>query len=260
MNDHIDDDFDDDGFRPPRPINEIEYHELIDGLCSLTMFGDIYMRMQGNNLAIVDQFIMPIEQQVAKRLFDEERTPIDDVMFLNAQSQMWIFSLYEILRAWRQNAKNTIKWYQNNVLEQKISQYREQDGTYLHRGRLRRAEQLEVVLKNPDIVASLQDDMKRLHMPYSQIDFLRVSLAKHEEKGKLNSVANSPGYARIDRMTGSMTYELGSGRVVLGYITRREIADSIRALPSLPVPDNAAIKSFDEFMKADFGDLEVDEI
>ena len=260
MNEHIDDDFDDDGFQPPRPINEIEGHELIDGLCSLTMFGDTYMRMQGNNLAIVDQFIMPIERRVAQRLFDEERTPIDDAMFLNAQSQMWIFSLYEILRTWRQNAKNTITWYQNKVLEQKISQYREQDGKYVHLGRLRRAEQLEAVLKNPDIVTNLQNDMKRLHMPFSQIDFLRVSLAKHEEKGKRNSVAHSPGYARIDRMTGSMTYELGSGRVVLGYITRREIADSMRALPNLPVPDDQAIKSFDEFMKADLGDLEAEDL
>lgn len=179
-------------------------------------------------------------------------------MFLNAQSQMWIFSLYEILRTWRQNAKNTIAWYQNKVLELKISQYREQDGKYVHLGRLRRAEQLGTVLKNPDIVTSLQNDKKRLHMPFSQIDFLRVSLAKHEEKGKRNSVAHSPGYARIDRMTGSMPYELGSGRVVLGYISRREIADSIRALPKLPVPDDEAIKSFDEFMKADLGDLEAE--
>ncbi|WP_374284599.1 hypothetical protein [Novosphingobium sp.] len=252
--DHYDDDF-----VAPRNSDEIEGHEIVEGLCSLTLFNDTYLRMQGHNLAIVDQFIMQIEDHVRHRLMEEDRTPIDDAMFLNAQSQMWIFALYEILRTWKQQANNILKWHPNNMIPEMIARLRTPDGAFRHFGRERRAEQLEAVLADPSIIDKLRNDLSRIHVPFAQLDMLRVTLAKHENKGKKNSVALAPGYARIDRLTGSLQYELGADRVILAYLSRREIADSIRAFPNAAIPDAAMLASFDEFMKADFGPLDDDE-
>ena len=41
-------------------------------------------------------------------------------------------------------------------------------------------------------------------------------------------IAIAPGYGRIDSWTGSLKYELGNGLYILDYISRRDIADSIR--------------------------------
>lgn len=255
MNDEPDFDECDDGFVIPRSTDEIEGHEFVDGLCSLTLFDDTYLRMQGHNLAIVDQFIMQLEDHVRHRMMEEDRTPIDDAMFLNAQTQMWIFALYEILRTWKQHAQNILKWHPNKMIPEMIARLRSPEGTFRHFGRERRADQLEAVLANPSIIQNLNDDVRRLHIPFAQIDMLRVTLAKHENKGKRNSVAMAPGYARIDRLTGSLQYELGADRVILGYLSRREIADSIRSLPDATIPDAGTLASFDAFMNTDFEDI-----
>lgn len=242
---------DDEGYSP-RKTCEIAPFELPDALRSLTMFGNTYMVMQATNLGIVDQFIMQIEDQVHDRFLREDRTPLDDAMFLNAQSQMWIFALYELLRTWRQLASNIIKWLPNKVLQQMIERLRQPDGTYTHPGRIARADQLQHALDHPEVVEALRQDLRRIHIPFAQIEMLRMTLAKHEERGVRNSVAIAPGYARIDYLTGSLSYELGAGRVVFGYKTRRQIADNIRALPNAEIPNEATIKDFDNFMRADF--------
>jgi hypothetical protein len=239
---------------PHRSPADINPHELPTALRSLTLFGRSYMIMQANNLTIVDQFAMSIEERVRARLFEEERTPGDDAMFLNAQSQMWIFALYELLRTWQQKAKNIVKWHPNKMLPQMIERLRQPDGDFIHPGKAARAQELQDALDDPNLVEALKVDLRRIHMPFAQIEMLRMTLAKHEEKGVKNSVAIAPGYGRIDRLTGSLSYELGAGKVIFGYITRRQIADLIRALPEMQVPDDAAIQSFDQFMRADFPD------
>lgn len=240
---------------PPRKIEEIEPFELPQALGSLTLFNDSYLTMQSHNLAIVDQFIMTIEKRVGRRLMDEDRAPFDDAMFLNAQSQMWIFALYEVLRTWQQQAKNIVKWHPNKMLPQMIERLMKPDGGFRHPGKERRAEQLQHALDNPEIIDAIKSDLRRVHIPFSQIEMLRIALAKHEDRGKKYSVAIAPGYARINRMTGSLQYELGSGKVIFGYISRREIADGIRALPHCEPPDDESLRSFDTFMNADIDDL-----
>ena len=39
-------------------------------------------------------------EEVLQKLLQEERTP-PETMFLSAQSQMWIFAAYELMRTWR---------------------------------------------------------------------------------------------------------------------------------------------------------------
>ncbi|MGB3318288.1 MAG: hypothetical protein WBF65_02455 [Sphingopyxis granuli] len=240
-------DFHDDG---PRygDVSELGGMEIPAALKGLTLFRDPYLSMQAFNLAIVDGFLNGLEQQVLRRLIDEERTPIDDSMFLNAQSQMWIFAAYEVMRTWRQRAKDLIKWHANGGLQLKLATLKEDKGFH-HPGNASRAAMLRDVIADPGLVDRLRDDLKRTHVLFTRMEYLRVSLAKHEVSGKAKMLAIAPGYGRINSWCGALDYELNSGQYILGYINRRDIADSLRAIPSLPVPSDEELKSFDAFMK-----------
>ena len=69
------------------------------------MKDDLYMSMQIMNLAIVDEFIRDCETQLLHEYIEKERTPTESAMFVSAQSQLWIFGIYELLRTWRQRSK-----------------------------------------------------------------------------------------------------------------------------------------------------------
>lgn len=56
-------------------------------------------------------------------------------------------------------------------------------------------------------------------------------------------------YGRINSWCDTLDYELNNGRYILGYINRRDIADSLRAILSLSVPSDEELGSFDAFMK-----------
>ena len=237
---------------PPyeRPEN-IEMWEIPKSLGKLALFGsDVYITMQANNLGLIDRWLMDVETNVLQRLIAEDRTPIDDAFFLSAQTQMWIFAAYELLRTWRQRAKEVKKWAENGGLQLKIDAL-EKDLGYLHTGRLSRAKQLKEVQENPEIVEKLEKDLRRTHILFSQIEAIRVAFAKHEVKGKKNMPANAPGYGRIDRWTGSLSYEIGDGMYILDCVNRRDISDGIRAIDHDGEPQSAEeLADFDAAMRA----------
>ena len=41
---------------------------------------------------------------------ETERTPLQTAVFASALSQLWIFGLYELLRTWRQRAREVIRF------------------------------------------------------------------------------------------------------------------------------------------------------
>ncbi len=145
-----------------------------------------------------------------KRLIDEERAPMDDAMFLNAQSQMWIFAAYEVMRTWRQRAKDVIKWHANSGLQLKLAALDEGQG-YRHPRNESRSAMLRDVIADPALVDGLRDDLKRTHVLFVRMEYLRVSLAKHEVSGKAKMLAIAPGYGRINSWCGALDYELNSG-------------------------------------------------
>lgn len=222
--------------------------EIPAALSSLALFDDPYLEMQGYNLGIVDGFLNNVERHVLNRLIDEERTPMDDAMFLNAQSQMWIFAAYEVMRTWRQRAKEVIKWHANGGLEMKLKSF-EEGNAFRDLGAMRRADMLRDVIGNPNIVDGLKHDLKRTHVMFTRMQYLRVSLAKHEVSGRPKSIPMAPGYGRINMWCGSLDYELSNSKYILGYMSRRDIADDIRAIPSLPMPSDENLESFDAHMK-----------
>ena len=228
----------------------IDTNALRQALCNLNLLGDDpYLRMQAFNLAIVDPFLTDLEYQVLQKLVDEERTPLPEAAFLSAQSQMWIFAAYELLRTWQQRCRDMIKWAESGGLNQKLTAL-ERDQGYQHFGKLYRAAQIKAVIADPDRMKAIRRDLKRTRIPFTRIETIRISLAKHEVRKKDNSVALRPGYGRINSWCGALDYEIENGIYSMGTINRRDIADEIRALLADDyVPSDDDIASFDEFMR-----------
>jgi len=221
-----------------RKPEEIEPSELREGL---------QQRQQAFHLGIVDGFAMQLETRLLKKQFDEE--PIfDEAVFLNAISQMWIFAAYELMRTWRQRAGDLLKWAENGGLHVKLEQLRKET-TFVHFGREIRARQIEEVISNPALVERLRSDLRRTHIPFARMEAIRVSIAKHEVRGRPKSVALMPTYGRINMWCGSLDYDLSNAAVSMGTISRRDIADEIRALPQMADLTDEEIKSFEEYMR-----------
>jgi hypothetical protein len=199
---------------------------------------------------------MKLEVELLRKQFREERTPIPEATFVSAQSQMWIFAAYELMRTWRQRAKDMIKWADNGGLEAKLA-YLKRKIPYVHVGREWRAAQIEQVLANTSLLNAIRDDLRRTHIPFSRLEAIRISIAKHEIRGRPKSVPQMPTHGRINRWCGSIDFELEHEGVVLGTISRRDIADELRSLPGPELPTDDEIREFDEFMRgptADFWD------
>jgi hypothetical protein len=232
-----------------RNIETIAWHEFTGALSSLHLFSnDTFLTMQANNLAVVDQFIMGLELDFLVTYHREERTPMDQAMFLSAQSQMWIFATYELMRTWRQRVKDVLKLYRNGGLALKAAALEKDEG-FTHFGRQARARELREIIAKPSLIQRLEEDLRHTHVAFSRIEFIRVALAKHEVSGKPNEVAYVPGYGRINQDCGSLEYQMSNGPVILGNVSRRDIADEIRSLADhSSIPSSDELKSFDSSM------------
>jgi hypothetical protein len=224
-------------------------------LGGLMLFDDPNFQNQAFNLGLVDAFCMQLESQLLKKRFEEERTPLPEAAFLSAQSQMWIFAAYELMRTWRQRAKDIVKWQENGGLEAKLA-HLQRKKSYEHVGRMIRAEQIERVLADPTAIDRIRSDIRRTHMPFARAEAVRVSIAKHEVRGHRNSVANMPTMGAINRWCGSLDFALEHEQNILGTISRRDIADDIRSIPNIRVPSDNELSSFDEFMRGPPADLD----
>jgi hypothetical protein len=251
--DRIEDHDDVPEYRDPEAIGTTE---LSHPLGTLHLLGDDpFMRTQAFNLSLVDHFIMRLELELQRRRFDEEKVPVVDTAFLSAQTQMWIFAVYELLRTWRARAKDVVKLAKNGGLTLKA----EALGRKLpfeHPAREMRAEQLRRIINSPSVVESITLDLRRTHILYVQLEQVRIALAKHEISGKPKAVPHAPGLVMFDRWNGSIEYELGYEGVILGTLSRRDIAECLWALSDASnLPSEEELASFDAFMKGPPADL-----
>ena len=231
------------------PASSVNAGSLRAALCDLPLFGDDpFLSMQALNLDMVDAWLAPLEEELLRKLVREDRTPALEALFVSAQSQMWIFAAYELLRAWRQRARDVCKWARNGGLRQKMAALREDRG-FVHVGREIRASQIERILEDPGTIDLIADDLKRTHILFARLEAIRVSLAKHEVRRQKNSIALYPGYGRINRRCGALDYEIETGGDCLGTINRRDIAEEIRALPDRGIPSDDEVVGFDRFMR-----------
>ena len=229
---------------------QIQPMALASALTSLELLSDDpWMRMQAHNLDIVDTFLMGLEYEVLGEWFRTDRTPAD-THFLQAQSQMWIFAAYELLRTWHQRARDIIKWSQGGGLEQKLKALKDASEGYTHFGREVRISQLEKVKSTPGLVDKIQSHLRILHITFSRLEYIRVSIAKHEISGRAKSVAMAPGYGRINTHCGSLDFQLENGKYIMGTISRRDIADELRAVDvRASPPSQDTLDKFDAYME-----------
>lgn len=232
-----------------RGREEILPSEMSEALASLQFLGsDPFLRMQTTNIAIIDQFIMQVEAEVLDDLLNE-RIYIASGTFLSAQTQMWIFALYELLRTWRQRVRHITSLSKSRGLLKQADALDKGAG-YIHPNRHFRASQYRQADADPALIAIADDDLRNTHIAFRQIEMLRMSFAKHEQKGRRNSAADAPGYARIDHWTGSLQYQLGNDYAVFDTITRRNIADGVRMFADRSsIPTEEAINEFDDLYK-----------
>jgi hypothetical protein len=248
----FDDDHCDDRVPGYLPFEKIDWSALDASLSELQLFDDPYLRMQATNVSIVDQFITRLEYDALQSEFNEQLDP-SLLAFLNAQSQMWIFSAYELLRTWRARVKDVVKWHENGGLKPKIEALSRDEG-FRHYAKELRAKQLQRVLDDPTIIDKIREDLRVSHVLFSQLEFLRISLAKHEVSGKKSSTAYAPGYGRINRWCGSLDYQMEAGQVILGNLNRRNVAEGIRSWRDRSeLPTDESLAGFDAYMKLSDG-------
>jgi hypothetical protein len=229
-------------------VEDIDPTKLMAVLRSLELLGeDPYLSSQVTNVGIVDNFLNELEQAALVEEF-EDHPDRAQLFFLSAQTQMWIFALYELLRNWRQRGAEALKLAKNGGFDLKIAHLKKDMG-FTHHARLARAASLERLKASPERLAQLQLDLRATYLAFRRLETIRISIAKHEESGRPNAPSYAPGYGRLDTFTGSLKYEISVGGAILDYVSRRDIADSIRAIDRINPQTDEELAEFDEFMK-----------
>jgi hypothetical protein len=127
--------------------------------------------------------------------------------------------------------------------------YNEKKAGYNKMGRIGRAEEIKTVIADKSTVDKIKADLRLIHIAYSRLEAIRVFMAKHQIVGKPKSIAFMPGYGRINGECGSLEYQLENEAYIIGNISRRDIADEIRALASAEPQSPEELKNFDLFMR-----------
>lgn len=209
-----------------------------EALQTLPLFDDLYLRMQALNLDVVDAFLMDMERDLLREYMEKERTPVHTATFVSALSQLWIFGIYELLRTWRQRARELLRYADelrtlngierdNRLTEQKRkieNAAADPMMATIHWPAFER------VSGDDAFVKSISRALDRIERLFRRIEALRVSLAKHEVPKIKGSFALAPGYGRIDMVTGSIYWQVVLRGNEVDIVSRRAIADASREL------------------------------
>ncbi|ELP4887184.1 hypothetical protein QPB17_002003 [Vibrio cholerae] len=207
--------------------SEIDFSRIYHVFHSLPLFDDTYLNMQGMNIGMVDMYITGCEYELLNTYIEIEKTPVDMAMFTSAQSQMWIFALYELMRTWKQRMRQLRKWKDNGALNQMLAKVQKDEhnlAAYM-RGR-----HIEWVRDEPSAIDKLDAYENALKPLYDMTSSIRMNLAKHEIQGKNNSIVRAPGYGRINMLCGALDYQVDIDHETFEFVNRRDIADAIRRI------------------------------
>lgn len=233
---------------PYQNPEEIGQMAIYSALNSLVFFANnLDFSNQAMNLTIVDEFIMDLEYGYLRSKFDETNTPYQPI-FLSAQSQMWIFSAYELMRTWREKISKYLKAADNGGLPLKLKELQKPIG-YENYTIQRRIDEITLLIKNPELVETMRDDLKRTQMLFTQMELLRMSLAKHQMRKRPSAAVLTPTVGYMNRWCGSLEYQINSGQVIICNLSRRDIADGIRTIPAMTVPSDEDLNSFEIAMR-----------
>ena len=193
-----------------------------DLLWKLPLFDDVYYSMQGQNVMLVDVYLRDVETNVREEYYKLERTPIPSIMFLSAISQMWIFSVYELLRTWRQAIRDI-----KNEAARSGQAIEDQTDTLNELATALRRDYIERARTDPAFIGELDTANGQVDRVFRRVEALRMNLAKHEVRGR-KQLAVGPGYARLDESTGSLIWMVDLGDNYCDMFNRRDFADELR--------------------------------
>ena len=213
-----------DEYAHPEQINFSKIHE---NLRSLALFDDTFLNMQAMNLAIIDKFITEQEYLLLQEYIEKEKTPLQQSLFVSAQSQMWMFATYELLRTWRSKCDKLLKWKQNGSIDLILSNL-DQDRLNLAANIQR--QHLERLRDDPEFTAKIRSDRYASDNLFTLVRDIRVTLAKHQLPGKDNKLPRAPGYGRIHALCGALDFEVEYSDGSITFINRRDIANELRRM------------------------------
>ena len=217
---------------------------------------DLWLGMQARNIAIVDQIIIRrIEQEALEAYHERDRTPTDILLVLSALSQMWVFSLYEFLRTWRQRARGLLK------LADECAALPETKRAAFIRGVVAKARDKERFIKvaptfysehvkkigDKEFADALRAYFDKTDGLFRGVEGLRVTLAKHEVPKTPGLVAEAPGYGRMDLYTGGLYWHFALNDGSLGRVSRRELGNGFLGIDEdISDIDEEDLGGFDE--------------
>ena len=218
--------------------------DILQSLLSLPLFDNVFYSMQAQNVAIVDVHLKDLEAATVREYMQTDRLPLPEIMLLSALSQFWIFGVYELLRTWRQRAKELLDFYKklSEIGDGPKATDRKKELKILYQPRaipskvsqdfvdVIYGKELERIETDRDFVKALQISLDRVTLRFRRLEALRITLAKHEIKGERGLRACAPGYARIDHITNSLCwmveYKDGSSEI----ISRQSIVKELESI------------------------------
>lgn len=210
-------------------IEEIDFDRTYELFQRLALFDDIFLLMQAQDIAVLDPFLTQQEYALLEELLDIERTPTESAMFVSALSRMWIFSLYEVLRTWRQRIRILLDSKSKGTLQRFIDRAEKDSGNtaaYIQ------AEQAVRVREDVEFANLLEEHKAALEQVYRCTETLRICLAKQEKKGdrEMKSIPRRSGYGRINPHCGAIDFEVLERDGSIDYVNRRVLAEMLRAV------------------------------
>ena len=237
-------------YENPEEIGQMAIYSALNSLVFFT--NNLDFSNQAMNLTIVDEFIMDLEYGYLRSKFDETNTPYQS-MFLSAQSQMWIYSAYELMRTWREKISKYVKAADNGGLPLKLKEL-QKPIDYENYTIQKRIEEINLLIENPDLVETMRDDLSRTQMLFTQMELLRMSLAKHQMRKRPSAAVLTPTVGYMNRWCGSLEYQINSGQMIICNLSRRDIADGIRAVPAMTAPSDEELDLFEAAMRGSSDD------
>jgi len=217
-----------------------ELVSLMDALQSLPLLAaNLYLRMQAFNLDIVDQLLREMEGQMLSEYYKQEGTPVATATVVSALSQLWVFGLYELLRTWRQRAREVIRFGKAVAelpaqdRERRISEQKETvrlASADPDRADPAHSRAFEDAARDKGFRDALQLALDRSELPFRKLESVRVHLAKHEIPNAKGSYGMDPGYSRIDEISQSICWQVPLGNMEVEIISRGSLATACRKL------------------------------
>jgi len=207
-------------------FDEIDFSIIANDLRSLPFYrDDLFLGMQAMNIGFTDPNITQLEYDLLETYFEKERTPSFEAMTVGAFSQMWIFSLYEVLRLWRDRKHDFSKLYKNGGIDLKLKSLVDDNMNITIHDRRKQ-------LKKYRDDQSFRDEVEycwiQLEPVYRIVELYRMNMAKHAAPGKSNAIPMATGYGRINMLCGALDYELILDRDSYELLNRRDVADNLR--------------------------------